>query len=70
MVSAIATQLPPVHEAAPVRICSSCKKPIVPGEKAVSFRCPNCGAVMFWRCQKCRSMVIIYKCPNCGFEGP
>ncbi|HID80441.1 MAG TPA: DUF1610 domain-containing protein [Ignisphaera sp.] len=60
----------PIHEAAPVRLCSSCKRPIVPGEKAVALTCPNCGAVVLWRCYKCRKMVVPYRCPNCGFEGP
>ena len=59
-----------LHETASIRICSSCKKPIAPDEKAVSFRCPNCGGVVIWRCQKCRTMAVPYKCPNCGFEGP
>jgi LSD1 subclass zinc finger protein len=59
-----------VHEAAPLRICSSCKRPIPPTEKAVSFKCPSCGAVVMWRCYRCRSAAVIYKCPNCGFEGP
>ncbi|RLG74595.1 MAG: RNA-binding protein, partial [Thermoprotei archaeon] len=26
-------------------ICSSCKRPIPPTEKAVKFLCPNCGKV-------------------------
>ncbi|MCC6056481.1 MAG: zinc finger domain-containing protein [Desulfurococcaceae archaeon] len=59
-----------MHEAANIRICSSCKRPIVPDEKAVSFKCPNCGAITIWRCHKCRTMGTPYKCPNCGFEGP
>ncbi|MCI4437329.1 MAG: DUF1610 domain-containing protein [Ignisphaera sp.] len=59
-----------MFEAAPVRICSSCKKLIPPDEKAVSFKCPKCGMVTIWRCYKCRAMGVSYKCPNCGFEGP
>jgi len=51
-------------------ICSSCNKVISPTEKAVSFECPNCGAVTIWRCEKCRHFGNVYKCPNCGFEGP
>jgi len=61
---------PAVYEAAPIKVCSSCRKPIVPGEKATAFPCPNCGAIMIWRCYKCRTMVVSYRCPNCGFEGP
>uniref|UniRef100_A0A7C2ZVQ5 RNA-binding protein n=1 Tax=Ignisphaera aggregans TaxID=334771 RepID=A0A7C2ZVQ5_9CREN len=59
-----------IHEAAPVRICSCCKRPIPHHEKATSFKCPRCGVVTLWRCQKCRTMSVAYKCPNCGFEGP
>jgi len=61
---------PVVIEAASVRICTSCKRPIIPQEKATSFKCPNCGLVVIWRCQKCRTLNTPYKCPNCGFEGP
>uniref|UniRef100_A0A7C4BC17 DUF1610 domain-containing protein n=1 Tax=Ignisphaera aggregans TaxID=334771 RepID=A0A7C4BC17_9CREN len=59
-----------LYEAASIRVCSSCKKTIAPDEKAVSFKCPNCGTVIIWRCYRCRTMGISYKCPNCGFEGP
>ncbi|HDO21063.1 MAG: zinc finger domain-containing protein [archaeon GB-1867-097] len=51
-------------------ICISCKQPIIPGEKGVSFPCPNCGGIIIWRCQRCRKMNNKYKCPKCGFEGP
>ncbi len=64
------TVLLPIFEPAVMRLCSSCKKTIEPHEKAVSFKCPNCGAVTIWRCQRCRSLSLPYKCPNCGFEGP
>ncbi|MEM4788246.1 MAG: zinc finger domain-containing protein [Ignisphaera sp.] len=64
------TTLPVIHEAAPIRICTCCKKTITPYEKATSFKCPNCGIVVIWRCQRCRTSNVPYKCPNCGFEGP
>jgi len=50
--------------------CISCGKPIAPFERAVRFRCPNCGEVLIWRCQKCRKLGNTYVCPKCGFEGP
>ncbi|MEM3427380.1 MAG: zinc finger domain-containing protein [Nitrososphaerales archaeon] len=50
--------------------CTSCNKPITPGEEAVKFYCPECGAVLIWRCEKCRIFFRPYKCVNCGFEGP
>ncbi|MDM7275128.1 MAG: zinc finger domain-containing protein [Thermoprotei archaeon] len=50
--------------------CISCGKPVNPSERAVSFYCPNCGVMLLWRCNKCRTQMITYKCPNCGFEGP
>ncbi|RLE48481.1 MAG: RNA-binding protein [Candidatus Methanomethylicota archaeon] len=51
-------------------VCISCKRPILPGEKGVELRCPNCGEVTFWRCYKCRQLVNPYVCPKCGFQGP
>jgi len=51
-------------------ICTSCKRPIPPTEKAVKFLCPNCGEVTIWRCSKCRKLSAPYKCVKCGFEGP
>ncbi|RLE65117.1 MAG: RNA-binding protein [Thermoprotei archaeon] len=51
-------------------ICSSCGKPIPPFERGTSFRCPNCGEVVIWRCYKCRRLVNPYICPKCGFKGP
>jgi len=51
-------------------ICSSCKRPVPPTEKAVKFTCPNCGMVTIWRCYRCRKLSVPYKCVNCGFEGP
>ena len=50
-------------------ICVSCKQPIIPGEKGVSFPCPNCGYIL-WRDHHCRELANRYKCPSCGFEGP
>ncbi|MCP8321683.1 MAG: DUF1610 domain-containing protein, partial [archaeon] len=35
-------------------ICTSCNRPIMPGEKAVKFYCSNCGQVLIWRCERCR----------------
>jgi len=51
-------------------VCTSCNKPIAPFERAVRFKCPNCGAIIIWRCEKCRKLVNTYTCPNCGFVGP
>lgn len=51
-------------------ICTSCGKPIVPGEASVNFPCPNCGKVKIWRCEICRELARPYTCPSCGFEGP
>ncbi|MCP8310525.1 MAG: zinc finger domain-containing protein [Candidatus Methylarchaceae archaeon HK02M1] len=50
--------------------CTSCNRPIAPGEKAVKFYCLNCGQVVIWRCEKCRKFSRDYKCINCGFIGP
>jgi len=50
------TQSLVLYDTANIKVCSSCKKPIAPDEKAVSFKCPNCGAVTIWRCYKCRTM--------------
>ncbi|MEE8114379.1 MAG: zinc finger domain-containing protein, partial [Nitrososphaerales archaeon] len=46
--------------------CSSCNRPILPGEKAVRFACPECGEITIWRCEKCRQFSRSYKCINCG----
>ncbi|HEY4673615.1 MAG: zinc finger domain-containing protein [Thaumarchaeota archaeon] len=51
-------------------VCSSCNKPVLPGEKAVKFYCPECGESLMWRCEKCRKFSREYKCVNCGFQGP
>ncbi|MEM0042734.1 MAG: zinc finger domain-containing protein [Thermofilaceae archaeon] len=51
-------------------VCSSCRRPIAPYSRGVRFRCPNCGEVDIWRCEKCRKLVIQYVCPKCGFVGP
>ncbi|RLF65924.1 MAG: RNA-binding protein [Thermoplasmata archaeon] len=51
-------------------ICTSCKRPIPPTEKAVSFPCPSCGQIIIWRCSKCRKLALEYRCVNCGFIGP
>lgn len=53
-----------------VPICSSCGRPIPPYTRGVSFKCPNCGEVTIWRCEKCRKLVNPYVCPKCGFKGP
>jgi predicted RNA-binding Zn-ribbon protein involved in translation (DUF1610 family) len=50
--------------------CTSCNRPIMPGENAVKFFCPNCGQVLIWRCEKDRKFSREYKCINCGFIGP
>jgi hypothetical protein len=50
--------------------CTSCHKPILPGDEMTSFYCPQCGQVLIWRCSKCRKGAVRYKCVNCGFEGP
>jgi predicted RNA-binding Zn-ribbon protein involved in translation (DUF1610 family) len=42
----------------------------MPKEKAVVFKCPNCGKVEIIRCNKCRKMSVPYVCPICGFQGP
>ncbi|RLG77588.1 MAG: RNA-binding protein [Thermoprotei archaeon] len=67
---AVSYSKPAIHEAASLRLCSSCKRPIMPGKKAVAFLCPNCGKIIIWRCYECRKHAITYRCPNCGFEGP
>ncbi|MCP8307260.1 MAG: DUF1610 domain-containing protein [archaeon] len=51
-------------------ICTSCNRPIMPGEKAVKFYCSNCGQVLIWRCERCRKFSREYKCINCAFIGP
>lgn len=61
---------PVIIESATPPICSSCGRLISPYEKGVKFYCPNCGAVLLWRCRKCRELSLPYRCPNCGFEGP
>jgi len=53
-----------------VVVCTSCNKPIAPGESAVNFPCPSCGRVKIWRCEMCRELAKTYVCPSCGFEGP
>jgi len=53
-----------------VVVCTSCNKPIAPGESAVNFPCPSCGRVKIWRCEMCRELAKPYVCPSCGFEGP
>ncbi|MEM1508790.1 MAG: zinc finger domain-containing protein [Thermofilaceae archaeon] len=53
-----------------IPLCSSCHKPIAPYERGVRFRCPNCGEVEIWRCEKCRKQCNTYQCPKCGFAGP
>ncbi|MDA4127988.1 MAG: zinc finger domain-containing protein [Thaumarchaeota archaeon] len=50
--------------------CVSCNRPIMPGERAAKFDCPNCHEVLLWRCQKCRKFSRAYACVNCAFEGP
>ncbi len=61
---------PVVIESATPPICNSCGRVIPPHERGVKFLCPNCGAVIIWRCRKCRVLAKPYRCPNCGFEGP
>ncbi|RLG88764.1 MAG: RNA-binding protein [Thermoprotei archaeon] len=61
---------PAIVEASTPPICTSCKRIVGPSDKGVSFLCPNCGAILIWRCRFCRKNVIPYRCPNCGFEGP
>lgn len=51
-------------------LCTSCNKPVKPGERATKFLCPNCHEALIWRGEKCRKFSRPYKCPNCGFEGP
>ncbi|MGI0080062.1 MAG: zinc finger domain-containing protein [Nitrososphaerales archaeon] len=51
-------------------VCTSCNRPIMPGEHAVKFYCPNCGEVLIWRNEKCRRFSRPYKCVNCSYEGP
>ncbi|NAZ11470.1 MAG: DUF1610 domain-containing protein [Desulfurococcales archaeon] len=53
-----------------VKKCSSCNRLLMPKEKAVVFKCPNCGKVEIIRCNKCRKMSVPYVCPICGFQGP
>jgi len=50
--------------------CISCGKKIASEEKVIRFSCPNCGAVVIWRCEKCRLFSRVYQCPKCGFVGP
>ncbi|MDA4128224.1 MAG: zinc finger domain-containing protein [Thaumarchaeota archaeon] len=50
--------------------CTSCNRPILPGDRATKFMCPNCHEVLIWRDSKCRKFSRKYKCSNCGFEGP
>ena len=58
------------QHSAQLPVCSSCNRPIMPGEKASKFKCPECGDVLIWRCEKCRTFCRDYKCINCNFEGP
>ena len=51
-------------------VCTSCNRPIMPGEAASKFHCPSCQQVLVWRCEKCRKFSRAYKCLNCGFGGP
>ena len=58
------------QQSAQLPVCSSCNKPIMPGDKASRFNCPECGDILVWRCEKCRKFSREYRCINCGFEGP
>jgi len=69
-VSILASRGISLTEPASVRKCSSCNRLIMPREKAVIFKCPNCGRVEIVRCTKCRKMSVPYECPVCGFKGP
>lgn len=59
-----------IEEIATTAICSSCRRPFVPGEYGVEFPCPNCGKSTIRRCKKCRKLSVEYTCPSCGFRGP
>ncbi|MCH2403673.1 MAG: zinc finger domain-containing protein [Nitrososphaerales archaeon] len=50
--------------------CTSCNRPIIPGELSVKFQCPNCNENTVWRCSKCRKFSRLYACSDCSFEGP
>ena len=52
-------------------ICSCCHRHIMPNDKCVKFKCPNCdNGDLFWRCECCRISVRSYTCSSCNFQGP
>jgi len=59
-----------IYEAAKAPVCTSCNRPVKPGEKATAFPCPSCGRYEIVRCRKCKVMSVPYTCPVCGFTGP
>lgn len=59
-----------IGDTAVMATCTSCKRPLVPGEYGVEFPCPNCGKAIIRRCKRCRKLAVEYTCPNCGFRGP
>jgi len=50
------------HQSAQLPVCSSCNRPIMPGDKALRFNCPECGDILIWRCEKCRKFSRKYRC--------
>ncbi|MCH2603959.1 MAG: zinc finger domain-containing protein [Candidatus Nitrosopelagicus sp.] len=42
----------------------------MPNDKCVKFNCPECDAVLLWRCESCREAATSYTCDSCKFSGP
>ncbi|MBI5146546.1 MAG: RNA-binding protein [Thaumarchaeota archaeon] len=51
-------------------VCSCCHRHIMPNDRCVKFNCPECGAILIWRCESCRESARTYTCGSCGFQGP
>ena len=51
-------------------ICDGCNRHIMPKDKNVKFKCPECNEKLIWRCESCREAATAYSCDSCNFSGP
>ena len=51
-------------------LCSSCNRPVKPGERATKFYCPDCHEVLMWRGEERRKLFAREKVVHHGLEGP